>query len=380
MVQLTEEMLRYTEASQQELEELILTLCRIPAPSHQEDARAAFCLDWFQKAGGKDVCIDDAKNVVCRWNAGTDKPLLIFMAHTDTVFPDLEPMEPVVESDKIYCPGVGDDTANLAVLMLSARYLLQHDIASDYEVLFVANSCEEGLGNLKGSRQLMQDYASRTAAVISFDGYMQGISNRAVGSARYKVTLRTEGGHSYGSFGNRNAIHLLASMITTLYDIKIPDGLGRTTYNVGLIEGGTSVNTIAQNASMLYEYRSDDRKGLAFMKNAFEKVVEAYRAMDIPVEVELIGERPCSGTPDPEKMRMLEETASAVIRTYGGMNPGFGAGSTDCNIPLSMDIPAICPGVVTGGKAHTREEFIDRDSLGPGLKVGLSLMLSLLKM
>ena len=380
MVQLTEEMLRYTEASQQELEELILALCRIPAPSHQEDARAAFCLDWFQKAGGKDVHIDEAKNVICRWNAGADKPLLIFMAHTDTVFSDLEPMEPVVESDKIYCPGVGDDTANLAVLMLSARYLLQHDIASDYEVLFVANSCEEGLGNLKGSRQLMQDYASRTAAVISFDGYMQGISNRAVGSARYKVTLRTEGGHSYGSFGNRNAIHLLASMITTLYDIKIPDGLGRTTYNVGLVEGSTSVNTIAQNASMLYEYRSDDRKGLAFMKNAFEKVVEAYRAMDIPVEVELIGERPCSGTPDPEKMRMLEETASAVIRTYGGMNPGFGAGSTDCNTPLSMDIPAICPGVVTGGKAHTREEFINRDSLGPGLKVGLSLMLSLLKM
>ena len=355
MVQLTEEMLRYTEASQQELEELILTLCRIPAPSHQEDARAAFCLDWFQKAGGKDVHIDEAKNVICRWNAGADKPLLIFMAHTDTVFPDLEPMEPVVEADKIYCPGVGDDTANLAVLMLAARYILQQDVTSDYEVLFVANSCEEGLGNLKGSRQLMQDYASRTAAVISFDGYMQGISNRAVGSARYKVTLRTEGGHSYGSFGNRNAIHLLASMITTLYDIKIPDGLGRTTYNVGLIEGGTSVNT-------------------------FEKVVEAYRAMDIPVEVELIGERPCSGTPDPEKMRALEETASAVIRTYGGMNPGFGAGSTDCNIPLSMDIPAICPGVVTGGKAHTREEFIDRDSLGPGLKVGLSLMLSLLKM
>lgn len=380
MVHLTEEMLRYTEASQKELEELLLALCRIPAPSHQEDARAAFCLDWFRKAGAEDVHIDEAKNVVCRWNAGADKPVLIFMAHTDTVFPDLEPMEPVVESDKIYCPGVGDDTANLAILMLAARYLLQHDIASNYEVLFVANSCEEGLGNLKGSRQLMRDYASRTAAVISFDGYMQGISNRAVGSARYKVTLRTEGGHSYGSFSNRNAIHLLASMISTLYDIKIPEGLGRTTYNVGVIEGGTSVNTIAQNASMLYEYRSDDRKGLAFMKNAFEKVIEAYRAMDIPVEVEMIGERPCSGTPDPDKMRVLEETASAVIRTYAGMNPGFGAGSTDCNIPLSMDIPAICPGVVTGGKAHTREEFINRDSLGPGLKVGLSLMLSCLQM
>ncbi len=194
------------------------------------------------------------------------------------------------------------------------------------------------------------------------------------------MTLRTEGGHSYASFGNRNAIHLLASMITTLYDIKIPDGLGRTTYNVGLIEGGTSVNTIAQNASMLYEYRSDDRKGLAFMKNAFEKVVEAYRAMDIPVEVELIGERPCSGNPDKETMCRMEKTVSDVVETYAGFTPFFGSGSTDCNIPLSMDIPALCPGVVTGGGAHTREEFINRDSLGPGLKVGLSLMLSLLKM
>ena len=380
MVQLTDGMLRYAENAAGELEELLLALCRIPAPSHQEDKRAEFCLDWFQKAGGKDAYIDGAKNVVCPWNQGADKPVLIFMAHTDTVFPDLEPMEPVVEKDKIYCPGVGDDTANLAVLMLAARYLMQQGFPSDYEVLFVANSCEEGLGNLKGSRQLMQDFGPRVAAVVSFDGYMQGISNRAVGSARYKVTLRTEGGHSYGSFGNRNAIHLLASMITTLYDIKIPAGLGRTTYNVGLIEGGTSVNTIAQNASMLYEYRSDDRKGLAFMQNAFEKVVDAYRAMDIPVEVELIGERPCSGTPDPEKMKKLEDTASAVIRQYAGLDPSFGAGSTDCNIPLSMDIPAICPGVVTGGKAHTRQEFIDRASLLPGLKVGLSLMLSLLKM
>ena len=380
MVQLTEEMLHYIEASQPELEQLLLTLCRIPAPSNQEDLRVQFCLDWMKKNGGQDVYVDDAKNVVCRWNKGEDKPVLIFMAHTDTVFPDLEPMEPVVQEDKILCPGVGDDTANLAILMLAARYIMQHDFTSQYEVLFVANSGEEGLGNLKGSRQLMKDYGSRTAAVISFDGYMQGISNRGVGSTRYKVTLKTEGGHSYGSFGNRNAIHLLSSMISTLYDIKIPAGMGRTTYNVGVIEGGTSVNTIAQNASMLYEYRSDNRDGLSFMKNAFEKVVEAYRAMDIPVEVEVIGERPCSGNPDPDMMGKLEGIASDVIQTYGGMTPGFGAGSTDCNIPLSMDIPAICPGVITGGKSHTREEFINRESLLPGLKVGLSLMVSYLGM
>ncbi len=379
MEYLNEQALAYTENSVEELEELILSLCRIPAPSHQEDQRAEFCRDWFIKMGGKDTYIDGAKNVICPYHLTDDNSVIIFMAHTDTVFPDTVPFEPVVTDERISCPGVGDDTANLAVLMLSARYLMQNALPTNYGVLFVANSCEEGLGNLKGSRQLMKDYGNRVKMVISFDGYMEGVTHQAVGSHRYRVTVRTEGGHSYANFGNRNAIHFLSSMITTLYTVKIPDGMGITTYNVGGIEGGTSVNTIAQSASMLYEYRSDNRKGLSFMQESFNRIVEAYRAMGIEVEVKLLGERPCSGEPDPDTMHQMEKVAGDVLKNYAGITPFFGSGSTDCNIPLSLGIPAICPGVISGGGAHTREEYILRESLRPGLKVGLSLMLSYVK-
>ena len=369
----------YAEDCQEELEQLLLALCRIPAPSHQEDQRASFCRDWFIQAGGKDTYIDEAKNVVCPWHLTEDKPVVVFMAHTDTVFPDLAPFEPVVTDERISCPGVGDDTANLAVLMLAARYIMQNELPIGCGVLFVANSCEEGLGNLKGSRQLLKDYGSRIRAVISFDGYLEGITHQAVGSHRYRVEIRTPGGHSYASFGKPNAIHLLSELIHTLYQVKIPEGMGYTTYNVGCIEGGTSVNTIAQNASMLYEYRSDDRRGLQFMQQTFEQAVANCREKGIDIRVEKIGERPCSGNPDPGMMEWLEKTAQQVVKNYAGFLPSLGSGSTDCNIPLSMDIPAICPGVVSGGGAHTREEYILRSSLLPGLKVGIALIASFMK-
>lgn len=376
MVELDQKALDYVQSHQDELEQLILDLCRIPAPSHQEEKRAEFCKEWFVKAGGKDAYIDEALNAICPWHYKDEGPVVIMMAHTDTVFPDLEPFEPAVTDERVACPGVGDDTGNLAILMMAAKYVMQNDILPGCSVLFVANSCEEGLGNLKGSRQLIKDFGDRVKYVISYDGYMEGMSVRAVGSCRFRVEVRTEGGHSYGDFGNRNAIHMLSSMIDTLYDVKIPKGIGLTTYNVGSISGGTSVNTIAQSASMLCEYRSDQKEGMAFMQNVYDRLFETYRAMGIDVRVELIGERPCSGTPDPDVMQKLQDTATQVIQTYAGLTPHASSGSTDCNIPLSMDIPAICPGVVRGGGAHTREEYLERDSLLPGLKVGLALMLS----
>ncbi len=371
--------IEYAEKSIDELEQILLTLCRMPAPSHKEDERAKFCRNWFVSAGGKDTYIDAAKNVICPWHMSEDKPILVFMAHTDTVFPDLTPFEPVVTDERINCPGCGDDTANLAILMIAARYMMQHELPIGCGVLFVANSCEEGLGNLKGSRQLMKDYGSRIRAVVSFDGYLEGITHRAVGSHRYRVEIRTEGGHSYANFGNPNAIHLLSSLIDTLYAIKVPDEMGYTTYNVGCIEGGTSVNTIAQNASMLYEYRSDDRAGLEFMHQAFEQAIDDFRAKGIDVRVEMIGERPCSGHPDAGMMKWLENTAQHAIRAYAGVLPRLGSGSTDCNIPLSMDIPAVCPGLISGGGAHTREEYILRKSLLPGLKAGLAMLSAYVK-
>lgn len=369
----------YAAEQERPLVELIEALCKIPAPSHHEERRAAFVKAWFAENGFPDVTTDVAQNVIAPVNCAPGREVVVFMAHTDTVFPDTEPMPLHRENGRLYCPGVGDDTANLAALMLAARYFRAQPQTADCGFLFVANACEEGLGNLKGCRQLMQDYAGRVREVISFDGGLGSICNKAVGSARYRVAVRTEGGHSFGAFGNRNAIHALASMIGTLYTVKPPvEGDSKTTYNVGIIEGGTSVNTIAQEASMLYEYRSDSRVCLAKMKTMFESIVAAYRSMGAEVEVTLLGERPCMGDVNPTRQQTLEERLSAAIRAEAECEPFFHSGSTDCNIPFSLGIPAVCTGVYRGRGAHTREEYIELASLPAGFRTMLAFLLSYL--
>lgn len=354
-----------------ELRQLLLDLCAIPAPSNHEELRAEFCKNWLTAAGGDDTYVDEALNVICPiGDDGGD--VTIIMAHTDTVFPDTEPMPLRIEDGKIFCPAVGDDTANLAILMMSAKFMMENGLGKN--LIVVCNSGEEGLGNLKGTRKIMETYAGRVKEFISFDGGVSSICTKAVGSTRYRVEVLTEGGHSYGAFGNRNAIRVLSSMIDTLYTIKVPD-IGRTTYNVGTISGGTSVNTIAQQAEMLYEYRSDEREGLAFMEKAFSAIVEAYRATGVTVNVEVVGNRPCSGDVDPASHEALIEKVSAVMEAVTGTKPVRSSGSTDSNIPLSLGIPAVTNGAVVGGKAHTREEFLVEESLYPGLKIGLGTLL-----
>ena len=369
----TKAMQSYLEASQEELKQLIRDMCAIPAPSHHEEARAAFCKKWFEEAGGEGVYIDEALNVICPVGITADNDVAVFMAHTDTVFPDTEPMPFKETETKMYCPGVVDDTGNLATMMICARYFLQNKIPGKMGVVFVANSCEEGLGNLKGSRAICDAFGDRIKMFMSFDGgSLARVVTSAVGSHRYRVIVRTEGGHSFSAFGNRNAIEYLASMIETLYSMKVPKKEGtRTTYNVGLISGGTSVNTIAQSAEMLYEYRSDDRECLATMKNMFEKVIEAYRAMGVGVEVELLGDRPCCGDVDPEAYGKLIDDCDAAIREIIGAEPVHGPSSTDANIPLSRGIPGVVLSGCSGRFCHTREEELDVDLLPAALKLAM---------
>jgi len=363
--------LDYIVATEAELFSLISDLCRIPALSHKEHMRAEFCRDWLFRAGFVDVYIDGALNVVAPLG-DTSGEVSVFMAHMDTVFPDETELPQRIEGDLFYAPSAGDDTANLAVLLLCARYALKKKPKSG--LLFVCNSCEEGLGNLKGCKQLMADYTGRIGEVISFDGYLGGGANRAVGSHRYRVTVNTEGGHSYGAFGNRNAIHVLAVMISGIYAQKPPEG-GKTTYNVGSIEGGTSVNSIAEQASMLFEYRSDSAEGLEEMKRVFFAAVELARSGGAEVSVELLGERPGTGELDLYRQSALENRYITKHTTLTGSVPHLAAGSTDCNIPLSLGIPALCVGAVTGGGAHTYGEWIELSSLKTGMELALAMIL-----
>lgn len=374
-MRLNQEMEAYAASCQAELRALIRDLCAIPAPSHQEDRRAEFCKRWFEANGGEGVFLDEAKNVICPCG-DVSGGVVAVMGHTDTVFPDLEPMPFREENGKYYCPGVCDDTANLAVLMLSARYFLQKKRKPETGIVFVANSCEEGLGNLKGSRAIVARYGARLKALVTFDGAdLTSVVDRAVGSHRYRVTVRTEGGHSFGAFGNRNAIRILASMIDTLYSVKVPeDGQSRTTYNVGLISGGTSVNTIAQEAEMLYEYRSDSLKCLNEMQELFNRVIAAYQAMGAEVTAEKIGDRPCAGDVDPEAQAALLRRAEAAIEAVTGETAIRRSGSTDCNSALAAGVPSVCLGVCVGKGCHTREEELDLQSLLPGCRLALELL------
>ncbi len=372
----TEKMKAYLDASQEELKQLIRDLCAIPAPSHHEEKRAIFCKEWFEKAGGKGVYIDEALNVICPHHVTDNNRLTVFMAHTDTVFPDVEPMPFIETEDTFQCPGVGDDTANLAVMMICARYFIQNHIPSKNGILFVANSCEEGLGNLKGSRAIVDAYGSRMDALVTFDGFsLDKVVNRAVGSHRYRVTVRTEGGHSFGAFGNRNAIAVLSSMISTLYSVKVPQVDGsKTTYNVGTIQGGTSVNTIAQEAEMLYEYRSDSKACLDKMKDMFEKMVDAYRATGVTIETELVGDRPCAAGVDANAQKALEDLAADSIVRTTGMEPDFRSGSTDCNTSLSRGIPSVCISLCAATGAHTRTETLQLASLPGGCRLCMDFL------
>ncbi len=354
-------------------------LCLIPAPSLNEGKRAEFCLNWYMKNGIGGAYIDDALNVVLPICADGSDQLSVIVAHTDTVFPDLEPMPYVLDGDIIRCPGVGDDTASLAVMMYVAKFFAENEIKPDGGILFVANSCEEGLGNLKGTRQIFVDYAGRVKQFVSFDGKLGDIADVCVGSTRYRVEAKTSGGHSYGAFGARNAIEVIAGMVKEIYSIELPKREGsKVTYNVGIIDGGTSVNTIAESASMLCEYRSDDPDLLDFMKARFERIFEEAKSEDASITVTVVGERPCERGCDPVKKEQLREICRSAMAEVTGQKVSFHSSSTDCNIPLSLGIPAICTAVYYGGGAHTRAEWMDIRSFAPGLEVGIITALKMI--
>lgn len=364
----------YVDQNQETLVKLMDTLCRIPAPSNHEEQRAAYIKDWFEENGCKGAYIDSALNVIFPYHCESKKDLVAFSAHIDTVFPDMEPFDVIYDGDLMRCPGVGDNTSNLAIMMLLAKYFAENNLVPKQGFLFVASSGEEGLGNLKGIRQVMKDYEGQIAELIAIDGSYTSLVTGAVGSLRYRVGVHTEGGHSYGKFGNLNAIQVLSSIIDTLYSYKVP-AAGKSTYNVGTINGGTSINTIAQYAEMKFEYRSDVRESLTDMNQFFLSVLEAYKHMDkVQVDVELLGERPCTGDVDMEKQNALANKALDIMEAYTEKRASCESGSTDCNIPLSVGVPAVCFGGHLGVGAHTREEYLNVKDLHVGMKVVAAFM------
>ena len=367
----------YQDNCIEELHQLLSDLVAIPAPSNHEEKRAEFCKKWLEDQGAEGVYIDEALNCVYPIGCEGRDDIVVFMAHTDTVFPDLEGFNLQSDGKNFYAPGVGDDTASLAVMMMATKYIIQNKISPKCGVLIVANSGEEGLGNLKGSKQLMKDYEGRIKKFYTFDSRYDAVACKCVGSHRYEVICETEGGHSFGAFGNSNAIAELSKVINELYSITVPSVEdSKTTYNVGLIEGGTSVNTIAQSAKMLYEYRSDEAECLEIMEKEFHNVIDRANARGKGrFTVRTVGIRPCGKNVDQKIHEKMIARVIEICEKYSGIECKRSKSSTDCNIPMSMGIPAVCPGIFMGGGSHTREEWVEIASLPVGLKICSDIML-----
>lgn len=362
---------KYVEQNKENVLNAIRDLCHIPTPSFGEQRRAEYCKALLSSFGAKGVYIDEVNNCIFPMNCDGSDEITVIAAHLDTVFPDTESYPEYHEDEeKIYCPGVGDDTASVGIMLYGIKYMLDNNIVPPKGMLFVCNACEEGLGNLVGIKHLMKNFEGRVKQFITLDEDIGFCVNGAVGSHRYNVEVKTEGGHSFSAFGKKNAIAALSEIITEIYKIKVPQKAGAiTTYNVGTISGGTSVNTIAQSAQMLCEYRSNDRECLAQMQAAFEDIFNKASSDEVKLNVTLVGDRPCKGEVDIATEENLVDVYRRVVAEVTGQEILLRSESTDANIPMSLGIAAVDMGVYRNGGTHTREEWLEKDCVVDGLDI-----------
>ncbi len=361
----------YAHSAHEEELALLRALARIPAPTGHEERRAAFVERWLleQGAGRDQVAVDAAGNVILTL-AGADRSRCsVFSAHLDVVANDEDELPFREDEGRMYAPGVGDDTANLVGLLMAAKWLLARKPRLAHDVLIVANTCEEGLGNLRGTKELVAKLGTSGPAIAdftSFDLYLGQHIVSAVGSHRWRVSCRCEGGHSWEDAGAPSAVEAVSRVICGLYALTLPDG-AKTSVNAGCVHGGTTVNAIASEAEALLEYRSASQENLILMRGRFEAMVEGLRGHGVEIELELIGERPANPALDPKGQEALVAAGDAAIREAGHTEPAHQQSSTDANVPLSLGVRAHTMGAVAGALLHTRDEWVEKASLEPGL-------------
>ena len=339
-------------------------ICAVPAPTGNERQRAEFVASLWQDLGYT-AEIDALSNVYVRRGKKGKGPVVMLLAHIDTVFPQNTPLIIKREGDILHGPGIGDNSLSVATMISALKLLDDLGWETAVDVVAVANVGEEGLGNLRGAREAVQRYRDDLAAVIVIDGRLGSIVNVAVGSKRWRVTVRGPGGHSFGSFGTPSAIHGLGRIIAAIANLKEPEVSQepKTTYNVGLIEGGTSVNTIAAEASAVIDMRSTSVAALERLAQQVRSIVEKCAGTGLSTEIEVLGERPAGSRSQTDPLVQL---AAQVLR-WLDIEPRYVASSTDANIPISLDIPAVCIGVTRVEKVHTVEEYLYVPPVGKGL-------------
>jgi tripeptide aminopeptidase len=360
-------------------------LCEIPAPPFKEAARAQAYRRAFQAAGLKNVRIDRVGNVLGERPGLAPTPHLVFTAHLDTVFPEETKVQTSRTGSVIKGPGIGDDCRGLAVLLGVVRAMNAAAVQTPGSITFVGTVGEEGLGDLRGVKHLFnEELKGRIDRFVSVDGAGLGITHVAVGSLRYRVTFKGPGGHSYGAFGIANPVHALGRAIGRIADIEVPR-VPKTTFSVGRIGGGTSVNTISADAWMEVDMRSADAAALTALDARFQKALDLALAEEnerwgnngrLTMEKTIVGHRPAGAVAADAPIVLA---AVSVTRALG-VQPSLDEGSTDSNIALSLGIPAVTiEGGGSGTGAHTIAETFDTTNSWQGTARALLLAIALVQ-
>jgi acetylornithine deacetylase/succinyl-diaminopimelate desuccinylase-like protein len=352
----------------QRIIDLAFEIQQIPAPTFNETKRAEFVRDVFERNGLSNVSIDDVGNVYgllpsSQPQIAKSQPLII-SAHTDTVFPLDMDLKARREAGKVYGIGIGDNSLGVAGLVGLIWLIRERNIKLNGDVWFVANVCEEGLGDLHGIKAVVERFGADVHAYLVLEGMALGhVYHRAVGVKRYRVTAKTRGGHSWSDYGQLSAIHELSKLVVQLSSMELPKE-PRTTMNVGKISGGTSINVIAAEAWLELDLRSEGQAALAKLVSDAEKLIREAGKPGLSIEAEVIGQRPAGElSPHHPLIKLAEECLLEQ-----GLSAALTTGSTDANIPLSKNYPALVLGVSTGGGAHTKDEYINTAPVEKGME------------
>ncbi len=357
--------LAWVDAHAAQVAEEAILICEIPAPTFEEGERAKYVRARFEAVGLKEVTIDAAGNVR-GWRPGVGSgPGLAMAAHLDTVFPKGTDVKVRRDGSRLHAPGIGDNSVAIAALLAMVEALNAGGLRTGGDLYLASNTGEEGLGDLRGMKAFVADVIDRVAAAIAVEGMkVNRIVHVAVGSRRYKVTFTARGGHSWGHFPSPSAIHILGRAIADISRLEVPTE-PKTTYNVGVIHGGTTVNTIAVEADMLVDMRSIDAKSLADLETRVLAIVDrAAKEGGGLVKLDLVGDRPAGSIPADHP---VVQTCLAVHRALG-LQTYTEPGSTDHNVPLAMGLPGVCLSVTEGANEHRPDEYIETGPIPIGVK------------
>jgi tripeptide aminopeptidase len=375
--------LDYAKTTEPQTIEDEIRFCEIPAPSFKETARGEELKRVFQQLGLQNVRVDKAGNVLGDRPGLAPKPHFVLAAHLDTVFPEGTDVKVKREGAVLHGPGIGDDCRGLAVMVSIIRSMKQANVQTPGSITFVANVGEEGLGDLRGMKQLFNDtLKGQVDRFVSIDGTGLSVTHTFVGSHRYRVTFKGPGGHSYGAFGLANPIDALGRAIAKIAEFQVPSQ-PKTTFNVGRIGGGTSVNSIPFEAWMEVDMRSVDKAALLSVDASFHKAVDSALVEEntrwghpnmLTVTKDLVGDRPAGSMPADSP---IVKTAFDVTRALG-WTANSGAGSSDANYPCSLGIPSLdIGGGGRGTEAHALGESFDTTDSWQGTQRALLLTIAL---